>query len=171
MANTYELIATSTVGSGGVSSVTFSSIPATYTDLKVAFSARTDSSLSYENVIVKPNGSTSNLSDKTIFTVNGSSTGGASDPTQLIIGQAATSIETASVFGNSEVYIPNYLASQYKSTSADGVNENNGTAATLMLITGIWQSTAAITSLTIAPTIGSTFNQYSSFYLYGIKNS
>ena len=171
MANTYELIASSTVGSGGVSSVTFSSIPSTYSDLKIVFSARTDSSLSYENVIIKPNGSTSNLEDKTLFTVNGSSVGSAGDPTQSIIGQAATSIETANVFGNSEVYIPNYGLTQYKSMSADGVNENNSTAATSMMIAGIWRNTAAITSIVIAPSIGSTFNQYSTFYLYGIKNS
>ena len=174
MANpTYTLIqsvtlttatATVTLGSGGT-------IPQTYNDLKLLFSARTNSGLSYENVIVQPNGSTSNLSDKTLFTVNGTSASSAGDPTQLIIGQAATSIQTASVFGNSEAYFSNYTLANNKSISSDGVNENNAAAATLMMIAGFWSNTAAITSLVIAPSIGTTFNAYSSFYLYGINNS
>ena len=168
MAN-YILLERITVGAAGAASVTFNNIPQTgYTDLKIMFSARTNASGVYENVIVKPNGATTNLSDKTLYTINGTSAASAGDPTQLIIGQAATASETANVFGNSECYIPNYTSSNYKSFSSDGVNENNATAATLMMIAGLWQSTAAITSLVIAPSIGTSFTQYSTFSLYGL---
>jgi hypothetical protein len=44
MATTYEIIASVTVGSGGAANIEFTSIPATYTDLVVLFSARTDRS-------------------------------------------------------------------------------------------------------------------------------
>jgi hypothetical protein len=40
MANTYEAIATVEVGSGGAANIEFTSIPATYTDLAIAFSIR-----------------------------------------------------------------------------------------------------------------------------------
>ena len=169
MAANYVLLEKITVGAAGAASVTFQNIPQTgYTDLKIVMSARTNASGAYENVIVKPNGATTNLSDKTLYTINGTSAASAGDPTQLIIGQAATASETVNVFGNSECYIPNYTSSNYKSFSSDGVNENNATAATLMMIAGLWQSTAAITSLVIAPSIGSSFTQYSTFSLYGL---
>ena len=169
MAANYVLLERVTVGAAGAASVTFSNIPQTgYTDLKIMFSARTDSSLAYENVIVKPNGATTNLSDKSLYTINGTSAASGVDGSSVIIGQAATSTDTANVFGNSECYIPNYTSSNYKSFSGDGVNENNATAATLMMIAGLWQSTAAITSLVIAPSIGTSFTQYSTFSLYGL---
>ena len=40
MANTYTLISSVTVGSGGASSIDFTSIPATYTDLCLVWSGR-----------------------------------------------------------------------------------------------------------------------------------
>ncbi|CAB4173630.1 hypothetical protein UFOVP973_1, partial [uncultured Caudovirales phage] len=57
MANTYVLLNSNTVGVGGTASVTFSSIPQTYTDLMVRISAR--STLSGAKVIVQINGVTS----------------------------------------------------------------------------------------------------------------
>jgi len=43
MATTYTLISSVTVGSGGAATMTFSSIPQTYTDLLVRVSARNTS--------------------------------------------------------------------------------------------------------------------------------
>ena len=63
MANTYQLINSNTVGSGGTATVTFSSIPATYTDFKVVASARTNASNAYNDwIVVSYNGSTTSLS-------------------------------------------------------------------------------------------------------------
>jgi hypothetical protein len=42
MANTYEAIATVTVGSGGATDIEFTSIPGTYTDLLIKSSLRSD---------------------------------------------------------------------------------------------------------------------------------
>jgi hypothetical protein len=44
MANTFELITSSTVGSGGAASITFTAIPQTYTDLKILYSTRNSGS-------------------------------------------------------------------------------------------------------------------------------
>jgi hypothetical protein len=172
MANTYVAIATVTVGSGGASSIDFTSIPQTYTDLVVKVSARSDKTgQSYENIGINFNGSSSNLSDKTLYTINGTSASSSTDASLGIIGQAALADATANTFGNTEAYIPNYTGSNYKSFSGDGVNENNTTAATLMLSAGLWSNTAAITSITLIPLYGTKFLQYSTATLYGIKNS
>ena len=80
------------------------------------------------------------------------------------------STDTASVFGNAEIYIPNYAGSTAKSLSGDSVTENNATTAYTNLAAGLYTGTSAITSLTLIPDANS-FAQYSSFYLYGVKNA
>jgi hypothetical protein len=85
------------------------------------------------------------------------------------LGFGNSSAETASVFGNMQIYFPNYAGSTNKSVSADSVMENNATGA-YMALTATLFGTAAITSLTFTTNNGS-FVQHSSASLYGIKNS
>jgi hypothetical protein len=69
------------------------------------------------------------------------------------------------------MYIPNYAGTSYqKSISADSVTENNGTTAYNAFHSGLWLSTAAITSIKLDP-YGTDFAQYSSASLYGILNT
>jgi len=102
---------------------------------------------------------------------NGSSVSSNSNTTTSLytaIIPAATS--TASTFGNYEVYIPNYAGSTQKSTSTDGVSENNGTTAYAKLGAGLWTGTAAINAISVL-TDGTLFAQYSTATLYGISKS
>ena len=164
---TYNLIATTTVGAGGASSIDFTGIPQTYTDLKVVLSVR--SSDGSGSLRVQPNGLTTNLSSRRLEG-SGSGASSATDGSIIFIYAVTISSYTASVFSNIEIYIPNYAGSTYKSVSADGVMENNATEAYQNLVAGLWSNTAAITSLTLAKSSG-TFVQYSSASLYGIKSS
>lgn len=170
MAATYVLIASNTVGAGGAASVTFSSISSAYTDLKVVFSARSNAIVSsagnYLALIL--NSSSSSFTAKWLYGT-GSAAGSVSrtDGYDFYI---EPSDYTANTFGNGEFYIPNYAGSTNKSFSGDSTNENNATAADSVLTAGLWSNTAAITSIGLAPYTGS-FVQYSTFYLYGIKNS
>ena len=172
MANTYELIASNTVGAGGASSVTFSSIPATYTDLLMKISARDSrTGISVGDIRFNFNGSGvgTNISGKYLYgTGSATSSSAVGSNGELAFGDAAGA--TASTFGNSEVYIPNYAGSTYKSISSDSVAENNGTEGFQLLLAGLWSNTAAINSIAMTP-FTSPFVQYSTFYLYGIKNS
>ena len=166
MANTYYLLAYSTLSSS-TSSITFSSIPATYTDLKVVLSSRSDRATEVDDqFIIKPNNSTSNLTYKYIRG-NGAAT--STDALNRTYTSAAGA--TASVFGYAEIYIPNYAGSTYKSFYCDSVQETNGTTAYISEQAILWSDTTAITSLVLAPVYGTNFVQYSTFYLYGIKNS
>ena len=174
MANpTMTLIASNTVGSGGVSSVTFSSIPNTYTDLLVKASVRTSYAGADDYLRFSFNGSTSNFFAKVI---DGSGTAAASYSFSgagagQISGKAVGNGATSSTFSNSETYISNYLTANQKSYGFDGVNENNATAAYMDLGANLWADTSAITSITITTNYGPNFLQYSTFYLYGISNS
>ena len=173
MANpTLILIASSTVGSGGVSSVTFSSIPATYTDLVVKMSARTASTtgIAVDNILAQFNGITTSVYSEKGLGGNGSSAYSQSFSRSVVgTGLADTSSATSNTFGNTELYIPNYTSSNYKSTSADGVTENNATGSWVEMDAGLFSNTSPITSITFSS--NGNFVQYSTFYLYGINNS
>ena len=172
MANTYTLISSNTVGSGGVASVTFSSIPDTYTDLLVKFSARTDAAGdTYDNLKVYPNSLSTNLTSRYLGSYSGTTPFSGSSTTGIIANAADGATATANTFGNSEIYIPNYAGATYKSMSIDAVAETNAADGRQGLTAFLWSSATAISSLQIVPSAGTIFNQYSTFYLYGIKNS
>ena len=167
MPNTYTLIASNTV-STAVSSVTFSSIPSTYTDLLLKVCARTTRTANQEDLQISYNGSTANFTARLL---QGTGTSAASYTDTRFYGSAPSASATASTFGNLEAYIPNYASANYKSASIDYVCENNATAAEEGLVASLWSDTAAITSIALTGASSGNFVQYSTFYLYGIKNS
>ena len=174
MANTYVLINSYTVGSGGVASVSLLSIPATYTDLLILASVRTLRSTNASNFYMRINGSSATNYD--LKRLEGSGTAASSDGYTsldgMVIGTANGSTSTASVFSSFSIYIPNYLSSNKKSVSVESVSENNATAAYADLTVGLWNLTSAITSVSFHELAANTnIDQYSTFYLYGIKNS
>ena len=164
MANTYTLIASSTVGLLGASTVVFSSIPSTYTDLKIVCSTRTATAAIGDAVYLALAGT---LSAKRLY---GNGATAASDTDYYGAWNSGTTA-TSSTFGNTEFYIPNYAGSTAKSFSSDSVSENNATTAYASLIAHLSTSTSAISSITLGTESGSNFVQYSSFYLYGVKNA
>ena len=173
MANTYKLISSVTVGSGGAANVEFTSIPATYTDLLIKGSFRHNSSVVYAYCKLRFNGITAtNYSDRILYGDNG--TAGSvsnSSVTSISGGMSVGATAIASTFSNVEWYIPNYTSSNQKSVSIDAVAENNSaTSANGYLTAGIFTGTSAITSITLFPDSGS-FVQYSTAYLYGISNA
>ena len=168
-----ELITSVTVGSGGAASVTLpatGTIPQTYTDLKVVISSRNTDI--YNEIHFRFNGDTgNNYSGRNVYGNGSSATSSSSSSISSLQNLTVESVsgQTASTFGNTELYIPNYTSSNHKSISADGVQENNATSAQAMLGAGLWANTAAITTITAFPSIG-TFAEGSTFYLYGISN-
>jgi len=167
--DTFIKIASVTVGSGGASSIDFTSIPSTYTDLCVKISARgtttEGSGGHYYNIAL--NGSGSSKSQR-FLQGNGSST--ASGSSSSFTSYMNPSDYTASTFSNSETYIPNYAGSNYKSMSLDVTTENNATASYAAFYAQLWSNTAAVNQITLTPNAGN-FAQYSTATLYGIKNS
>jgi len=167
---TYTLIASNTVGAGGAASITFSSIAGTYTDLLVKVSGRSArAGQQADNLFVTFNSNTSNYSVRTLQG-NGSSASSSNFSNRYASLALDAAGSTASIFSSHEIYIPSYASAYYKSYSVDNVSENNATAAQSDLLAGLWSNTAAITSIELKPEV-STFVQYTTAYLYGIKNS
>lgn len=169
MANTMTLISAATVGSGGAANITFSSIPATYTDLKIFLSARADTSGTYNDVSVTLTGATYS-SGKIVYTLDGANVAAYSPGGPGFFAQSTGSSITANTFSNCELYIPNYTSSSNKSLLGDSVGENNSTAVIMTLNAGLYTSSGAVTAVILAPGSGN-FVQYTTAYLYGIKNS
>jgi hypothetical protein len=173
MANTFELIASSTVGLLGASSIDFSSIPSTYTDLCLKLSLRSTVVAEYGNNRITFNGSSSGYTSKLLYGLGTGSGASANNGVTNAIDYAAYgtgSTATSNTFANGEIYIPNYAGSNNKSVSVDAVTENNATASIAALVAGLLSNTAAITSISIVSGSG-TFVQYSTAYLYGVKNA
>lgn len=175
MPNTYTLIASSTVGAGGAANITFSSIASTYTDLCLKLSLRSSNTAgSWDTVRILLNGNATNVSQRDLYgTGSAAGTEALASPENNTISYTSNANNTANTFGNLEIYIPNYANTSYaKSISADGVGENNATAALATLTAALWNSTSAINSVQVTPYSGSyTFVQHSTAYLYGIVKS
>ena len=175
MANTYVAIATTTVGSGGASSIDFSSISQTYTDLVLKISARTSASGNVIDLRIRvgngsvDTGSNYNYVELTAIP-NASIVAGGGGTTDRFNTIHPGSSATASTFGSVDIYIPNYTSANKKSMSTDAITENNSANTQLRLQAWLWDSTSAINTISIYPASG-TLDQYSTATLYGIKNS
>lgn len=163
-------IASTTVGSGGTGTITFSNIPQGYTDLQVVLSARSTGGTTQDYVAVQFNASGGTAYSDRRLEGAGSAASSTSDTSQNVIYSAYVAVgstATANTFSNVSYYIPNYTGSNNKSVSIDGVTENNATTAYTTLTAGLWANTSAITQ--IAFTLGNgNFAQYSTATLYGI---
>lgn len=174
MPNTMTLISAVTVGSGGTSTIDFSSIPQTYTDLVLKVSGRSSYSNPWVSIGLKFNGASASTDFSwKEFSTNGGTPATSSGTGDIYSGDFIGSTATSNTFSNVEIYIPNYTTSKYKVVSTDGVTENNATNAVRMLGAGLWASTAAITSLSMRlySGVSGTIVEHSTAYLYGIKNS
>lgn len=160
-----ELISTTTVGAGGASSIVFSSIPGTYTDLMLVVNARSASTDSVG--FVRFNGLTTNLSCR-FFQSDNSSSLSSTDASNIYF-TLTRSDSDANIFCNTRIHIPNYAGSTNKTVSVDGAYSiiSSGVSRVHM-IAGLWASTAAITQITLVTSSGSNFVQNSVVSLYGI---
>jgi len=159
--SSYESIATSTVGSGGSSTITFSSIPSTYKHLQIRYSG-----FVANDAFIRFNGDTGTNYSRHSLYGNGSSAAAYGAANETAIGFTYTASNTNP--GSSICDILDYTnTSKYKTARILNGDDQNGSGI-IMLASGNWQNTAAITSITIFEDSG-VFGQYSRFSLYGIK--
>ena len=157
MAITYEPIATTTLGSN-LSTVTFSSISGSYTDLVVISNATLSAGVGFGMYFNSDTGSNYSF---TYMYGDGSSaaSGRNANTTRINIGNGNTTYSTY------KAHIQNYSnTTTYKSVISNGGIGNEIAIA----FAGTWRSTSAINSITFQPASG-TINTGSTFTLYGIK--
>jgi hypothetical protein len=167
----FESIATTTLGTTAAS-ITFSSIPATYTHLQIRMIARDTRAVTLEGFVVQFNSDTAgNYSDHSVYGDGSSAAAYANTSATFMSPYAIASANaTANVFGVSVIDILDYAnTNKYKTIRALTGVDNNGSGA-LGLASGNWRNTAAITSVTVGAQVG-TWVANSSFALYGIRSA
>jgi hypothetical protein len=172
--NSYESIATATVGSGGQSTVTFSSIPSTYTHLQIRSIGRTNRDSVFDDLRLKINTDTGNSFYRHFLYGTGGAGALGGNQTGVLVGAWGGGMTganaQANVFAAAIVDILDYANTNKNKTirGFDGF-DNNGDGI-VALSSSLWSSTSAINSIEISA-IGGTIQQYSSFALYGIKGA
>lgn len=173
MAKWYEALATVTVGSGGSANIEFTSIPQTYTDLKIVLSARVtnNDSLHYGPAYITLNGNTSAIYDNTRLMGYATTVLSAQDQNQTSLAIAVNgSSSTTTSFSINNYYFTNYTSSNNKSISNEYAIETNSTTNNLMAIVAMLaNTTSAISSIKIAAASGQTFVEYTTATIYGIR--
>ena len=164
MTSTYEKIATSTISGTSTSTVTFSSISGSYTDMRLIISAKTNSG----------------SADTLLVAVNTSS----SISRSYLIGNGSTATSGRQGAGEPGLYVDNIpisSSSSYNATTMDFFNYSNATTyktvlsrlnnaeASVRLTAYLIPSTSAITSITLTMASTANLGNGSTFTLYGIK--
>ncbi len=164
----FESIATTTVGVGGTSTITFSSIPSTYKHLQIRFMGRGSNG---EYLALRMNSDTgANYSFHRLSGEGASASSNASTSrSDMILNSVSGTSSTANIFNVGIVDILDYAdTNKYKTVRVlTGVDFNG--SGSVELISNNWRSSSAITTLTITQNSSGTIQQYSSFALYGIK--
>jgi hypothetical protein len=163
--NTYTAIATTTLGSAAAT-ITFSSIPATYTDLRIVWVGtmatttsalkgrfNSDTGANYSYTYISGNGSAASSNYNSSLT--STDFGGMDTNIGLTIPAMVT------------IDIMSYAGSTYKTYLATGSNDLNGSGVTDRTV-GLWRSTSAITSITLMRGGANNIGSGTTATLYGI---
>jgi len=150
------------VGAGGVTTLDFTSIPQTFTDLMIVASLRSSAGTGYFGADIKLN--TVSATGKFL-----AGSGTAASSFAFATPSVPGTNMTASTFGSMVIYIPNYTSAIAKSVSVDNVFENNAAAAQQEIFAMIYSTvTSGVTAISFAGL--TNIIQYSSATLYGVTN-
>jgi hypothetical protein len=154
--STYEPIATTTLGTA-TSSVTFSSITGSYTDLVLV----TNSFGTGVFFSIRINGDTGTNYSRTRFNGNGTTATSARDSSasSIAINDLSSTVR--------EIAILNFQNYSNSTTFKTVVFRQNLSSSSVGATVGLWRSTSAITSIALN-TFSNTFAVGSTFTLYGI---
>lgn len=170
----YESIATATVGAGGASSVTFSSIPSTFTHLQIRHIARNGTPTGDDIAVLarfNDDSTYTNYFGRHLLYGNGTEASAVAQNTSgwtgAYIGGASKNVEANTHYVNVTDILDYKNSNKNKVVRTLGGGDFNG-SGTVFLSSSLWLNTSAITKITLVP-YTNTFAQYSHFALYGIR--
>ncbi len=175
VAGSYESIATVSVGSGGAASISFTSIPSTYTHLQIRQISRTArSGVDVTYLKMNFNGATGTAYSYHALIGNGSttSTDATTNDGSIPLLRSTGGNAISNNFAPMVIDIFDYAnINKFKTTRTLGGAELNQASSEIVFQSGLWRSTDAITSIAFTDATNANFLQYSSFALYGIKGA
>jgi hypothetical protein len=161
--STYTPIATTTAN-GSVSTYTFSSIPSTYTDLRLILNLGAQNAGNTYNLRV--NGDTGSNYSQTEMWGNGSAASSARRTSQTSIFAAGSRVGVPGTI--TAMYTIDLMSYSNATTYKTFLNRQDAAAVGSLAAVGLWRSTSAITSITIFADGAGNFVSGSTFTLYGI---
>jgi len=170
--NSYESIATVTVGAGGSSSISFTSIPSTYKHLQIRYSAIPTSTTSGHRVRLRFNSDTANNYATHILLGDGAVTNAiaATSTSQITAGSNIVNIGSLMAISGVIDVLDYALTTKNRTVRTLTGGDFNGNGE-MDLTSGLWINTAnAITSILLYFDSPNTVAQHSRFALYGIKD-
>jgi hypothetical protein len=162
-----KLIKTETLLSAQ-SLIEFSSIPQDNTDLLVTLSLRSNRDAIAGNLTIYFNGISTNYSYRELIGF-GTSTAGSFINTGPYFGVFNGGNASSNTFSNSAVYIPNYSGPENKTYSVEAVVETNGTTCYQQIVSGFWNNTLPINSISVIADSGTLFSVGTTVSIYGIR--
>jgi hypothetical protein len=167
MAQAMTLISSQVLGSA-TASVTFSSIPGTYRDLRLVIASRTTYTTNvYDALYVQINADSGANYNYVEMHGDGSTAGSASaaNTASEVVGYSATSYSGNTQFGVTTIDFLDYAVTDKHKTF---ISRASDAQSQVLAFAGRWASTSAITSMVFTDNRGTSFVAGSSFYLYGI---
>jgi hypothetical protein len=164
--NSYESIATTLVGVGGTSTITFSSIPSTYKHLQIRWIALNGTSPAYTKINFNSD-TGANYAWHQIY-ANGSTVVGAGGGSKTFAIADESVGGATSTAGVAIADIIDYTNTNKNTTVKVLSGRDQNGSGNMVFNSGAWFNTAAVTRIDLTFS-SSNVAQYSSFALYGIK--
>lgn len=171
-AGAYDALATVTVPSGGAATIDFAGIPTGYKHLQIRMLTRNTGAFnSFDPTYIRFNGDSGTTYASHYLVGGGSSAvaGAVTSTNQMFAGITNYGNTTANVFSTQIIDILDYgNVSKNKTIRALSGVDCNGSGE-IWFSSGLWQSTSAVTSISIIARTAGVFAQYSQFALYGVR--
>lgn len=167
---TYVPIATQTISGSTTSTITFSSIPSTYTDLVLV--ANIASGGAGDIYMAKLNSDTSPSStnySQTILYADGSTVGSYENLNYPVLFLGYMPLTSSNAFSTTISHFMNYSnTTSYKTVLSRTNDTTNAVGAAVGIFPNLWRNTAAISTITLVTQNSTGFKVGSTLSLYGI---
>lgn len=168
--SSYESIATVTLSSSGT--VTFSSIPSTFTHLQLRYlarSARTGATTDDLAIRLNSDGGANYARHRLTGDGATAAASGQASVNEISYNQISTTDSTASIFGVGIIDLLDYKnTNKYTTVRTLCGHDQNGSGG-VRFNSGLWMNTAAVSTIYLFASVGTNFVANSKFALYGIK--
>lgn len=156
--------------------ITFSSIPGTFSDLLIIASFRTQASGggSFDQIFMKLNNTSSSLLSYTLLTSNNPNTidsGQSRTQTEHNFGRSPVATSGVGRFSTARIFIPNYAGSNFKQYRTEQSVMYDGTNYHSSLHSGFWRNTSAISRIDFRNDNATSFSMGTTVTLYGITKA
>ena len=166
----FDSISTAT-GTGSSGTITFSSLPTTYTHLQIRYVGRVTNADTGENLFIQFNSDTG--TNYTWHYVEGTpgapTTSGSTNATRILSGRLSAANAAANIMGVGIIDILDYRNTSKNKTVKTESGQDRNSVGQKRWDSGVWRSTSAITSITLINGSGTNFTTASVFALYGIE--